>query len=268
MDSEHRHELKTNELAEWLTHLPELIKKNANMIIGVVLIAVGVITWPMFNKMSQKKEMVEQTEVTQTIQMLDKDIADVLNAPAEDPQAKADALDQLAVNVETLLERAPGIENPNLAALVWIKTAQAIRTELHLRKDVDAEILEGRIEKAKGAYEQAFATADTATLKATAQFGLGLCSEELGQTDQAAEIYRQIIDEESYKATVRPTQAQKRLDGLDENAEGFHFAAVPVIVEEAVAPIVEESTVTEETAEDTDTSQSAEETTEAQTQEQ
>jgi hypothetical protein len=38
MDSQHRHELKTNELAEGLKHLPGLLKDNANTIIGIILI--------------------------------------------------------------------------------------------------------------------------------------------------------------------------------------------------------------------------------------
>ncbi|MHC4291210.1 MAG: hypothetical protein ACYSTR_03250 [Planctomycetota bacterium] len=106
MDSEHRHELKTNELAESLAHLPELIKKNVNMIIGVILIIVGLITWPMFNKMNKKKEMAEQSEITQTIQMLEKDVHKVLQVPAEDAQAKTEALNTLLINADALMDRA------------------------------------------------------------------------------------------------------------------------------------------------------------------
>ncbi|MHC4554087.1 MAG: tetratricopeptide repeat protein, partial [Planctomycetota bacterium] len=131
-----------------------------------------------------------------------------------------------------------------------IKAAQAIRTELHLRKDVDADMLERQIQKAEGAYQEAFEIADTPTIKAMAQFGLGLCSEELGQTDQAAEVYRQIVEDESYKATVLPGQAQRRLDTLADNTEVFNFAAVPLVIEEVVEteeiiePVVVETTDT------------------------
>lgn len=286
MDSEHRHELKTNELAESLAHLPELIKKNVNMIIGVILIIVGLITWPMFNKMNKKKEMAEQSEITQTIQRLEKDVYKVLQVPAEDAQAKTEALNTLLINADALLDRASGIEKPDLAALAYIKAAQAIRTELHLRPEVDADRLETQIQKAKDAYQKAFETADTATCKAMAQFGLGLCSEELGQTAQATEIYQQIIDEESYKPTVFPTLAQKRIDGVEDNVETFNFAKVPVIVEEpaletaeppivvipqeaaevAIEPTVKETTATE--AATVEPEQAVEETTEPQAEKQ
>lgn len=234
MDSKHRHELKTNELAEGLKHLPQLIKDNANTIIGITLIGVALITWPMFNKMSQKKERTEQTAMTQSIQALDRDVYAVLQSPADDMLAQTEALDMLLVNADALLEKASEIDNPNLAAMAQIKAAQAIRTELHLRKEVDADMLERQIQKAKDAYQKAFENAETATIKAMAQFGLALCSEELGQTDQAAELYQQIVEDESYKATVVPAQAQLRLDTLEDNAEVFNFAAVPVVIEEPV----------------------------------
>ena len=231
MDSEHRHELKTNELADTLAHLPELIKKNANMIIGLALIAVALITWPMFTKMSRQKEIAQESEMTQAIQLLNQDVVNVLRADPDDAQAKLGALNSLQTNADNLLLKASKIDNPNLAAMAQIKAAQAYRTELHLRPEVDAETLETQIQKAKDAYRKAMETANTPTLKVLAQLGLGLCSEELGQTAQAAEIYQQIVHEESYKATVPAAQAQIRLDGLEDNSETFNFAEVPITIE-------------------------------------
>jgi len=242
MDSQHRHELKTNELAEGLSHLPQLLKDNANTIIGVILIGAALITWPMFNKMKGQKDRTEQATLTQSIQMLDMDVYKVLQTPADDTQAQSEALNTILVNADALLEKASGIDNPNLAAMAQIKAAQAIRTELHLRKEVPADMLESQIQKAKNAYQTAFATAETATIRAMAQFGLALCSEELGQTEQAAEVYQQIVEDESYKPTVLPKQAQLRLDTLADNVEVFNFAAVPVVIEEAVEESIEPAT--------------------------
>ena len=283
MDAEHRHELKTNELADWLGHLPEFCKKNSNYIFGIAIICVALITAPMFTKMKTQKEIAEQTEMTQSIQLLQKDVYEVLNVPADDPLAHTEALNAMLTNADALLDKAAEADNPNLAAMARIKAAQAYRTQLHLRKVVDTETVETQIQKAKDAYQKAFETAETATLKAMAQLGLGLCSEELGQTAQAAEIYQQIIDDESYAATVLPAQAQKRLDGLEENAEVFNFAEPPAVVveesiestpetaspaapaanesapEEAAAPAIEEDVteapVAEETAEAVDTTE-------------
>lgn len=256
MDSEHRHELKTNELADILAHLPKLIKKNANMVIGLSLIAVALITWPMFNKMGREKERSEQSEMTRAIQLLDQDIVNVLRAEPTDPQGRLDALTSMLTNADNLLQQASKIKNPNLAAVAQIKAAQAIRTELHLRSEVDTETLESQIKKAKDAYDQAVETAQTPTIKAMAQLGTGLCSEELGQTDQAAEIYKQIVDNEGYKATIAAVQAQQRLDGLADNSETFTFAEVPITIEESAAPenaeikpVAQEDTAAEETSE-------------------
>jgi len=249
MDSQHRHELKTNELAEGLSHLPQLLKDNANVIVGVMLIGVGLITWPMLTKMTHQKARAERMTITQSIQMLDQDVYAVLQAPADDPQAQTEALNTLLINADELLGSVSDIDNSNLAAMARIKAAQAIRTELHLRKEVNADMLERQIQKAKDAYQKAFEVAETSTIKAMAQFGLALCSEELGQTDQAAGVYQQIVDDESYKATVLPKQAQQRLDALADNTEVFNFAAVPVIIEE---PVEVEEVVEAITAEITD----------------
>ena len=45
MKSEHRHELQTNELADWIGHLPEFIREKARIIIALVLIGAGILTW-------------------------------------------------------------------------------------------------------------------------------------------------------------------------------------------------------------------------------
>jgi tetratricopeptide (TPR) repeat protein len=181
--------------------------------------------------MSQQKDMAQQTEMTQSIQMLDQDVYEVLSAPENDILAQTEALNTMLVNADELIAKADDADNPNLTSLVLIKGSQAIRTQLHLRKTLDAETLETQIEKAREAYQKAFEVAQTPTLKAMAQLGLGLCSEELGQTAQAAEIYQQIVENEDYQATAVPTQAQQRLDNLAENAEVFTFAEVQEALE-------------------------------------
>ena len=53
MKSEHRHELKTNELAEWLSNFPEWLKENSKTIIGItalVVIVVGFYGWRRYDK--------------------------------------------------------------------------------------------------------------------------------------------------------------------------------------------------------------------------
>ncbi|MHC4570136.1 MAG: hypothetical protein ACYTE3_30810 [Planctomycetota bacterium] len=53
MKSEHRHELKTNELAEWLGNLPQWTKENLVTIICVsafIVVLAGVYLWRGYNR--------------------------------------------------------------------------------------------------------------------------------------------------------------------------------------------------------------------------
>lgn len=224
MDSEHRHELKSNELADILTHLPEYCKKNINMIIGIALIVIGLITWPIFNKMGQQKTIDEQSQVSDSIQQLGQSIGKAMQEDATDAD-----LETVLLNAQTLMDDTAKTDNPNLAAMAYIKAGQAYRTYLHLgKKTLDAAAIEEKLQKAEEAYNKAFDKAQVPTIKAMAKLGLGLCAEERGQTAQAAEIYKAIVDDENYAATAIPVQAQIRLDELDDNAETFTFAPAPV----------------------------------------
>lgn len=236
MDSEHRHELKSNELADFLTHFPEFLKKNANIIIGVALIAIALITWPMFTKMSRQKTIAEASQVSESIQLLGQDVMKALQAYSESPEQLNPALDTVLANAKELMDSTSGTDNPNLVALAYIKAAQAIRTELHLKNEiVSVETIDTQIQKAQDAYEKASAVAAVPTMRAMAQFGLGLCAEERGQTQQAAEIYRAIVDDKTFAATVFPKKSQLRLDALDDNAESFTFVEAPAVVKETLA---------------------------------
>ena len=231
MDAEHRHELKTNELADWLAHLPQFLKRNASTIIGVVLIIIGLVTWPMFNRMRAASEQAQAAAVSASIQSLQSDLFAVYEASEgenPDPEAQQKATDDLLLNVTALLDQADKMKDPDQAALARIKAAQALRTELHMRAGfIDAEELQTRIDQAQKAYEKAKDTATTPTLRAMAQLGLGLCAEELGQRDAAAAIYKEIIDTPEFAATIFPTQAKQRLDGLEMNLESVVFVPKP-----------------------------------------
>jgi tetratricopeptide (TPR) repeat protein len=239
MDSEHRHELKTNELADLLTHLPQFFKKHASTIIGIALIVLAIVTWPVFSKMSREKTITEESRVAESIRMLSGDIQAALQAYKNNPEELAPALSTIQANAEALMEMTSETDNPNLEALAYIKAAQALRTELHLRNAVvDAQTVETQTEKAQEAYEKAAETAAIPTVKAMARFGVALCTEERGQIEQAADLYKAIVADETYAATVFPTLAQQRLDGLDDSTETFTFVAAPA-VEVQPAPLPE-----------------------------
>ncbi len=228
MDSKHRHELKTNELADWLGHFPEFCKRNLSTIIGVALIIIGLVTWPMLTRMRQEREMARSAAVTESIQNLDQQMFRVLQAAQQDQQTRQQATEALLASAGDLLNQADEAANNDLAALARIKAAQAMRTELHMRPEIiDVDQLHARIDQAQKAYEKALDAATTPTLRAMAKIGLALCAEERGQRDAAAQHYRDIIDTPDFAATMFPAKAQQRLEALDENLEAFVFAPAP-----------------------------------------
>lgn len=235
MDSKHRHELKTNELADWLSHAPEFLKRNASTIIGIALIVIGLVTWPMFSRMRQQRDLTKAATVTESIQNLERDMFGVLQAAEQDEQTRQQAHSALMVSATALLDQADQADNRDLAALARIKAAQALRTELHLRAEqIDTDLVHTRIDQAQDAYKKALASATTPTLKAMAKLGLGLCAEELGQRDAAAAIYNEILETPEFAATIFPAKARQRLAGLTENLEPFVFAPAPVEAPAAV----------------------------------
>lgn len=223
MDSEHRHELKSNDLADFLKNFPEFYKKNSNIILGVTLIIVALVTAPMFSKMAQNKAIAEQSQVSDAIIQLNQSIGSTFSNAEEDTSA---ALDAILVNAQNLSEEAAALDG-DAAAMAYIKAGQAYRIELHLKKEfVAAEDLSTQIQKAEDAYKNAETQAKTPTLKAMAQFGLAICAEERGQVEPAKTLYQAIVDNEEFAATALPKQAQIRIDTLDENTETFTFVKV------------------------------------------
>ena len=84
MKSEHRHELQTNELAEFISQLPEYLKKNARSIIAVLLIIAGIISWPILNRKKQASLTNERIETTNLITQLERSKAESQNAGPAD----------------------------------------------------------------------------------------------------------------------------------------------------------------------------------------
>jgi len=64
MKSEHRHELKTNELAEWLGNLPQWTKENLTIIIVVLAVVVAASAFYVRYRYSKSAVVEEQLEFT------------------------------------------------------------------------------------------------------------------------------------------------------------------------------------------------------------
>ena len=228
MDAEHRHELKTNELAEWIAHFPEFLKKNRNQIIFVIVIIIAVIGFLGYKNRNLKVKDQQQAEATNQMQMIEKSKVDVLKSAMAGNVIESAGFADSASALEVAAEKT---KHPLHAALALIKRGEALRAELHYAgDDPDKDLIASNIKLAKEAYDQALIEAKgNATLTAMATYGLGLCDEEIGDFTKAAEIFKGIATNEAFKGTIFPAQAQLRLDVMEDHKKQFTFVAAPIV---------------------------------------
>lgn len=226
MKAEHRHELKTNELAEWLVNFPQWAKKNATTIIyvSVLLIVVAIVYfWKVYEKRVVSSR--EQLEFTNLVFQISQGKTQILQASAQGIDASY-TLIQPADNLQNI---AQNTKNEQMAALALIKRAETLRMELHYRlgspsgQDVTAQI-----NRAKDSYTEAIEKSSAnPSLTATAKLGLGLCEEELGNFEQAREIYGEIAANADFEGTVAAAQAKQRLITMADYQQKVVFKPSP-----------------------------------------
>ena len=226
MDTEHRHELKTNELADWIVHLPVFLRRNWAQITGVILIVIALLVLPISKWMRHNAALTRQTETTQLIQKIAQEKVAAIRSQST---GMLDAQSQLLVVANSLEDAANKARNPYAAALALIKRGEALRADLHYQSGrVERPTVVAQINQAKKAYESAIEKAQgNSTLIAMARMGLGLCAEEVGSFERAKEIYEQIANGGDFAGTPFPAQAKLRLDFIDDNRTKFVFVEAP-----------------------------------------
>jgi len=229
MKSEHRHDLKTNELAEWLSNLPQWTKENLTIIIVISAVIVAAITF-YYIRYGYSKSVVaeEQLEFTNLLNQLSASKMQVLSAQAQGRDLSFILL-QPANSLGTFAQNA---KSDQMAALALIKQAEALRTELHYRPGtVNNKDLTSQINQAKAAYTEAIQTrlqgTSNPSLTAAAEFGLGLCEEELGNFEKAQQIYQIIAENPDFEGTVAVAQAKHRLETMADYQQKVIFKPAP-----------------------------------------
>ena len=130
MRSDHRHELKTNELADWIMNLPDWAQENRNSLIAAValiLIACLVYFWSFY-----RRDMVRernQTRLTNLVAQVPQQMARVASAAAQN-RDETFALMQTEQDLQDFAQKS---SNSDMAAMALLQRAAAIRAELHLR---------------------------------------------------------------------------------------------------------------------------------------
>jgi tetratricopeptide (TPR) repeat protein len=233
MKSEKRHDLKTNELADWIMNLPQWLQDNQKTIIYVIIvIAVLIVGWFWF---SHKKSatLSQSTAFTDSLFQLPERKYRVLSAYIQGQDISSGLLDY----ADQLENAGRDTTNKPMAALALIESANTIRTELHYRRtSPDKQQLTTQINKAKEAYQNAISLLTAPndsnsilypSLTASAKFGLGLCQEELGNFKEAQKIYDEINKTKELQSTAPAAQAKLRLKSMTDYQKQVVFAPAP-----------------------------------------
>jgi len=217
MRAEHRHELKTNELAQWLMGLPEWFKKNSRIIsyvTAVVIIVGGVYLYNWYQKTVASGR--ERNSLTALLAQTAAQEGQIARVQAEGVDASYMLL-QVANELENF---ANGAKDDTVAALGLIKEAEILRTELHFRLGpVSEQDLANQVNRAKNSLTKALDVylkrTPNSSLEAMAKLGMGLCEEELGNLDAARSIYKEMATNEAFDGTTSAAAAKKRLTTMD-----------------------------------------------------
>jgi tetratricopeptide (TPR) repeat protein len=225
MKSDHRHELKTNELADWLSHLPEWTKENLLTIVitvAAVIAAAAIYGWTIYNKNVVQAQ--EQTEFTNLINQVSGGKMQILQGQKEQGRDFSFVLLQPANTLESFAQKT---NNKRMAAMALIKRAEALRAELHYG-NVDEEYLINQTNQAKASYTEALEKSKAnPSLAATAKFGIGLCEEELGNFEQAKAIYKDVAENPDYEYTLAKIRAKERLETMADYEQKIAFEPAP-----------------------------------------
>ncbi|MBN2019947.1 MAG: hypothetical protein JW749_06965 [Sedimentisphaerales bacterium] len=216
MRAEHRHELKTNELAEWIGEMPTWIKQHLRMIVYVSVVVVFVVGYSLYYRYQTTiVARREQTNLTGILSQLPQSGAVIARAQAGGDDRSYELL-QIAQALENI---AGGAKQDEVAALALIKEAEIQRTEIHFRMgDVSREDFAGAITRAKNNYTKALdilKRKPNTALEAMARMGLGLCEEDLGNFEQAGQLYKEVATGSTYEGTTSAEAAKNRLALMD-----------------------------------------------------
>lgn len=241
MKAEHRHELKTNELAEWLGNLPDWANQNLRTVIYVLVVVVLVLASSFYYRY-QKTAVAEheQNNLTAIVSQLPQQKMFIAQKQLEN-QDNAYMLFQLTDELDSISKNA---SNDAIAATALIKSAEVLRTELHFRFGaVSQQDITTQIGKAKDYYTKALdklKRSPNPTLEAVAKIGLGLCEEELGNHDAARKIYQEVATGAAYEGTVPAAAAKQRLVVMDSFPEKIALKPMPRPAIKALPPVVGE----------------------------
>ncbi|MHC4212774.1 MAG: YfgM family protein [Planctomycetota bacterium] len=223
MKAEHRHELKTNELADWLGNLPQWSKDN---IVSIIAVAIAIVlsagAYYFFGSRRQSISLAEQQRFTQLVTQMLQSKREVMITHERD---KGDISFMLLTLAKDLVSFSNTARDPQRSAFALVQAGEAVRSELHYRSTpISAGEKKQQIDLAKGHYNNALLKGlGSSSLEAMARFGLGLCEEEMGNFTEAERIYTEIISNSDYEYAPALLKAKDRISALEQYQEPVIF---------------------------------------------
>ena len=243
MKAQDRHRLKTNELAETLTELPQYLKEHGpKMITGIVLV-LAVITAIFWWRSSSVQADNQRSVLLQSLlghgNTIQRAAALTAQSGADPAAGTLEGYQSQATILNTsLAELARQGQGSGVGRSALLQQARVLRSQLFfsispVSADEKGQIL-GQVE---GLYQQVLREhPDDLAATGTAQMGLALVAEDRGEWDKAKGIYEGLVAEAEGKwaGAIFPEQARQRLKILDDIQTTITFpdvAAAPGGVE-------------------------------------
>jgi predicted negative regulator of RcsB-dependent stress response len=236
MKSERRHELATNELADWLGNIPEWWEQNGKVVItAVVAVAVIIAIW----YFAAVRTAAARAEQGQKLSGMLYTMENLKYRMVRSPESRADLSSQMILLAGQLKAFADGAANQNAGAFALIKSAEAVRAAAHYSSmPIDAEAEAKDLASAKTSCEKAISLIkDDPSLLASATLQLGLCQEGLGNFDEARKTYKGIVNDPQFTGDAATAQAAVRLAFMDDFREMVVLAAPPAPAAVAMPPM-------------------------------
>jgi len=221
MDSEHRHELKENDLADFLAHFGQWWAKHGTKLLTVVLVLAVAFTG---------KRWYDMRTVA----------------------AKENAWRDLAETTSPEGYRSVALTHPNAAvrALAYLRGADLLLANTAVGDDSDLAETSQTLDSAALMYEQVINDRQTHLVyKLNAQLGLAAVAEGGRDWDAARQHYQSVIDQAGTQYTTIAKQAQARAAMLDRLEKPVVFGPEET---EAAPPAAQDDSATTPPAQSTD----------------
>jgi len=242
MKAEHRHDLKTNELAAWLGNMPVWANQNLRTIIYVTVVVVLVLALFIYYRYQKTVGAArEQGNLTTLLSQLPQQKAFIAQK-----QMKGEDNSFTLLNLTDGLDSiAKSASSDAVAAMALIKNAEIMRTELQLRfGSISQQDIAAQIGKAKENYTKALDTylkrSPNTSLEALAKIGLGLCEEELGNPDGARKLYQEVATGVAFEGSVPAAAAKQCLLAMNSFTEKLVLKPMPRPKLQMQVPVVSE----------------------------